>query len=286
MKHYTFPLLGLLLLCSCANHAQLQRIAKLPKELKENSGMAYYGGSSAWFVNDSGNPDKIYKVDFDGQLTHKFKVRKAKNRDWEELTTDKRGNLYIGDFGNNMNDREDLTIYIVPNPETEKGNKIEADKITFTYPEQKHFPPKKKDRMFDAEAFFHFNDHLYIFTKNRSEPFTGKTLLYKVPAKKGDYKAELVGQLNLCPDWDTCRVTSADISKDGKTVVLLGYGKLYLFTDFDSDHFFEGGRQEIDLGIRTQLESVCFYGENTLLLSDEEEKKGNGGGNLYTYQLK
>lgn len=286
MKPYTLALLAPFFLYSCASDAQLNRITKLPKELKENSGMAYYGGNSAWFVNDSGNPDKIYKVDFDGQLTAKFKVKNAKNRDWEELTTDPDGNLYIGDFGNNLNDRKNLRIYLLGNPETERGDKIEAEKISFHYPEQKDFPPKKKDRLYDAEAFFYFKGHLYIFTKNRTQPFSGETLLYRIPAQKGDHKAELIGRTELCTDWDTCRVTSADISKDGKTVVLLGYGKLYLFSGFESDNFFEGERKEFDLGIRTQLESVCFYDENTLLLSDEEENKEKEGRNLYTYPLK
>ncbi|PKA98825.1 hypothetical protein B0O79_2519 [Flavobacteriaceae bacterium MAR_2009_75] len=284
MKNLSFIFLSSFLLYSCANHGQLNYITKLPSVLEENSGMAYYKDNSAWFVADSGNADHIYKVDFKGNLEKEFEVKNAKNKDWEELTTDKEGNLYIGDFGNNLNNRKDLTIYILPNPEEEKGDKIDAKKIKFSYPEQKDFPAKKKDRMFDAEAFFHLNDYLYIFTKNRTEPFSGETSLYKIPAKKGNYKAEFVRNFNLCADWNTCRVTSADISSDGKTLVLLGYGKLYIFTDFKSDNFFDGNRKELDLGVRTQLESVCFSGPNNLLLSDEEKK--DGGGNLYSFELK
>jgi sugar lactone lactonase YvrE len=33
------------------------------------------------------------------------------NIDWEDITKDKDGNLYVGDFGNNDNERKDLCIY-------------------------------------------------------------------------------------------------------------------------------------------------------------------------------
>mgnify|MGYP002038819746 FL=1 len=90
-------------------------------------------------------------------------------------------------------------------------------------------------------------------------------------------------KLNICNDWETCRITSADISDDGKTVVLLGYGKIWLFTGFGNDNFFDSTSKEIDLGVRTQLESVSFASDNTLLISDEKSKAG--GGNLYSFQL-
>lgn len=159
---------------SCANHGQLQFLAELPNVLEENSGIAFYSGKSAWFVADSGNHDAIYHVDFQGKQLNKFDVKNAKNHDWEELTEDKKGNLYIGDFGNNHNNRKDLVIYKLPNPNEEKGKKIDAEKIKFSYPDQNDFPPKKSERLFDAEAFFHHQDALYIFTKNRADPLRGR----------------------------------------------------------------------------------------------------------------
>ena len=268
---------------SCTGHGQLQLIADLPSSLDENSGMAVFNDSTVWIVEDNGNGDNIYKVDYKGKIIQELDVKNAKNRDWEDLTTDATGNLYIGDFGNNDNDRKKLAIYKLPNPETEPGEKIDAQKIKFRYPEQKKFPPKKKNRIYDAEAFFHYDGQLYIFTKNRADPFTGKTSIYRVPDKKGNYKAKLVDTLTICLDWGTCRITSADISPDGKTIVLLGYGKLWKLTDFELDDFSGLTIEQIDLGIRTQLESVCFANAHTLLLSDE--KRDKEGGNLYSYIL-
>ncbi|MBU3028200.1 hypothetical protein [Zobellia galactanivorans] len=269
---------------SCSNHGQLTYVTKLPKSLKENSGIALYNDDSAWFIEDSGNDDDITKVDYQGNILRELKVKNAKNHDWEDLTEDKKGHLYIGDFGNNDSDRKNLVIYKLPNPETESGDHITAEKINFRYPEQKHFPAKKSERLYDAEAFFHYNNYLYIFTKNRADPFTGESLIYRVPDRKGDYDAEYLGKLTTCDDWDSCKVTSADISPDGKTIVLLGSGKIWTITDFDLENLPESRLKETDLMVRTQLESVSFIDNVTLLLSDEQSNKQ--GRNLYKYVLK
>jgi len=96
-------------------------------------------------------------------------------------------------------------------------------------------------------------------------------------------KAELVAEFIVCENRNLCSVTSADISSDGKTIALLTYGYLFILTDFNFDNFSKGKRKQIDLGVRTQLEAVCFLNDSTLLLSDE--RSHGQGGNLYTLDL-
>ena len=63
--------------------------------------------------------------------------------------------LFIGDFGNNYNKRGKNHIYILrAGFIKDKNNRVNADKITFTYEDQDKFPPKKESLNFDAEAFF------------------------------------------------------------------------------------------------------------------------------------
>jgi len=273
-------------LISCApNYGQLTYVAKLPHKLKENSGLVALKDSTIWSVADRGNPDVIYKTNYSGDLLRELKVKNAKNHDWEDLARDENDNVYIGDFGNNDNERKNLVIYKISNPNKEAGDKIDAEKIQFHYPEQESFPPKKSKLLYDAEAFFYCNKNLYIITKNRSHPFTGEALLYKVPAEKGDHKAQYLGTFIPPKGKIKGQVTSADISPDGKTVVLLGNGTLWVFTNFTMDNFFSNSSlKTIDLGVYTQLESVCFINNNSLLLSDEESRKT--GRNLYSYILK
>jgi hypothetical protein len=278
-------LLGLLLLLACQeNLGRLTHLADLPPSLNENSGMVTYDGNSLWLLEDSGNKEIIYKVDLTGHILQSLKVKHAKNVDWEDLATDRDGNLYIADIGNNNNKRKNLVIYKLPHPEKEPGDKIGAQKIKFHYPEQKEFPPKKSGKYFDAEALFHWGDHLYIVTKNRAKPFDCSAFLYKVPDTPGEYTATLVRKISICEDQATCQITAMDITPDGKKVVALSYGKLFLYTDFVGEDFTQGKKEVIDLWTGLQLEAVCFKNDSTLLLSDERTLRGTGG-NLYLFSL-
>ena len=229
-----------------------------------------------------GGANKIYQVNFSGELLKGIRIENAKNKDWEDMAMDNKGNIYIGDIGNNNNRRKSLVIYKIDNPEEGDGE-LKAKKIKYNYPEQKDFPPKKKNLKYDAEAMFYREGHLYIITKNRASPFDGESLIYKVPSKKGEYDAELVTSFIPCKDRYGCRITGADISPSGEKIVLLSYGKLWVFTEFTGDDFTNGKIKFIDLGANTQLESVCFEDENTLLISDELSVAT--GGNLYRFRL-
>ncbi|RKR15140.1 hypothetical protein CLV91_1222 [Maribacter vaceletii] len=284
MFKFLLFLITIFSLNTCNNSDKLVLITELPKELSENSGIVSFSDTHAWFVEDSGNKNKIYQTNFKGKITKTLEVKKRKNKDWEDLTKDNKGNVYIADTGNNENKRKDLVIYKIPNPEIEKGDKINAEAIHFYYPEQEKFPPKKTHLFYDAEAIFYYNNFLYLITKNRAHPFNGEAFVYKIPSIAGNHKAQLVDTLNFCNDWNTCQITSADLAPDGSKLVLLSYGKLFIITDFKDANFSKGKVETIDLESTNQLESVCFLNQSTLLLSDE--KKGPTGRNMYSYKLK
>lgn len=279
-------ILSFLCICTfvcCSNYGQLTKLTKLPKVLKENSGMAIGKDSTLWFINDSGNEDILYQVNFKGKLLKELKVKNAENRDWEDLSRDLEGNLYISDLGNNANKRKDLVIYKTSNPDNEKGEKIASEKIEISYPDQKDFPPKKKNLKFDSEAIFHAGNKIYVITKNRSKPFSGKTNIYAVPDEPGKYKATLINTLETCEEASFCQITAADISPDGKKIVFLSYGRLWVYSNIKLANFSYDHVNMIDLKLNTQLESVSFLDDKTLLISDEEDKKS--GRNLYLFRL-
>ncbi len=268
-------------LFSCQNFGQLEMLADLPKVLDEVSGTETIQGSDfIWMLNDSGNQPKLFAVSEEGKILKEIYV-KTKNHDWEDLTADQNGNVYIGDFGNNTNKRKNLRILKVDKKYLDKKN-AEVEKIEFEYEDQNKFPPKKKKLFFDAESFFYFKNHLYIFTKSRTKKKYGKTSLYKIPAKKGEHTAKLIGEFdngNKTDSW----ITSADISEDGKKVVLLSQKNILIFTDFKGDNFLSGKVKEIELTHETQKEGICFKDNTTLLITDE--KSGGEGGNLYQLKL-
>jgi hypothetical protein len=276
-------LLSFLFMAACQPQDTLKPVAKLPKRIDECSGMISLDGKTLWVIEDGGNKDILYGIDRAGELQKEFKVSNAKNKDWEALTKDSLGNLYIGDFGNNGNRRKDLVIHKLPNPMLEKGDKIPGQKIQFRYPDQKAFPPPRSDKRFDGEAFFHYGGRLYIITKNQSDPFDGIAHVYSIPDSVGTYIATKELQFRTCDKRKSCRVTDAALSPDGNRLVLLGYGNLWIFEDFRKKRFGKGPDRTIDLKTTTQLEAICFVNDSLLYLADE--RLVHTGGNLYAVPL-
>lgn len=285
MKKY-IPLIFSILVASCtSNLGQTKLVAKLPKQLKEVSGITTIKGSELiWMHNDSGNKSELYGVTLEGRIEKVVKI-KAKNHDWEDVTSDENGNIYIGDFGNNNNVRKNLVILKVNNQDLSTKKSVEVEKIKFSYPNQHKFPPKKKERFFDAESFFYAHGNLYIFTKSRVKKHYGKTSLYKIPAKKGVYVARHLVDFNTqqCNNLSCC-ITSAAISPNGKKVALLNHKKVLIFTNYPIDNYLKGSVLEYDLGFSSQKEAVTFKTDNILFITDE--KAHGKGGNLYQFELK
>lgn len=287
----TISLFSLLFFLSCTDYGQLEVKARLPKILEEVSGIQYDEKRDAfWMLNDSGHKPSVYLVNELGVILRELKID-ANNTDWEDLTMDTEGNLYIGDFGNNANDRKDLHILKIKKEDLESNRKVAVEKIYFSFPEQKKFPPKKKKRYYDVEAFFEWNGSFYIFTKSRVKNKIGKTFLYKLhniqdykPAKiYGVFNAQLIADFTACPE-KNCWITSADISYDGEKVVLLNHKSAWVFTNFRDDDFFSGTIKEYPFGHESQKESIAFKNDSTLYMADEASNYG--GRNLYRILLK
>lgn len=268
--------------CNDKKTSSIIQIVDLPKELKEISGIAY-SNNLIYTIEDSGNKNEVVVIDSSGTIKRTITINNVNNIDWEDVTLDNTGNLYIGDFGNNDNTRKDLAIYKI-NKLDLRSEKVDASyKISFDYPEQTEFPPKKKDLMFDVEAFFEYHNYFYLFTKNRSRDFDGTSYIYKIPNIAGHHHAQLIKTIITCTDYQTCAITSAAISPNGSKFVLLSHSKIWLFENYSQNNLTNGKMIELDLNHYTQKEAVCFKNNDTLFIADERVKKT--GGNLYQISL-
>lgn len=275
-------LLFFILLSFSCTTGKLTIVADLPLVLKEASGVQLVINSNLiWMLNDSGNPSKIYGLDTNGEIIKEIVIN-AKNTDWEDLTTDELGNLYIGDFGNNQNYRKNLSILKIQNEDLLGTENIEIERISFYFPKQHKFPPKKQHLYFDTESFFYFNNYLYLFTRSRVKGNYGKTSLYKIPAKKGNHPTVYISEYTFCNALN-CTITSAAISQDKKKVVLQSHDKIIILSGYKGDDFFSGTFLEVNLEHRSQKEGVCFKDKNTLYITDE--RAHGKGGNLYELKI-
>ena len=253
-------------------------------KLKEISGIEFDKFKRLWAINDGGNEAKLYRLNEDGSIAKEVLVTNAKNIDWEDMTQNDFGHFFLGDFGNNNQERKWLTIYKIENPIDIKTDTTEAEIIKFTYPELDGSPITPDKRNFDLEAFVAFGRHLYLFTKNRTEPFDGITNLYKVGDHAANFDAQLIDSFKTCTTMEKlCWITSAALSPDRTKLVLLDSTSIWLFENFTGDKFFSGDVSRIDLGIVTQKEAITFYDENTIVFTDEEFK--GIGGNAYVIKL-
>jgi hypothetical protein len=237
---------------------KISKIGKLSSVVNESSGLAKgLNNNSFWTNNDSGGKPELYEIDSTGTLRSTRQVADATNVDWEDLSHDNLGNIYIGDFGNNANTRQFLTIYKV----SEK--KPGTEKLTFSYADQKNFPPLPENQNYDCEAFFYHEGNLYLFSKNRSKT-NHFVKLYKLPSEAGNYSAIPQDSILI-----KTQVTSAAISPDGKTFALLTYGKILLF---------EVGPLGVNFNkpkgcfrfVRKQSEALIFINNTDMLATNEQ----------------
>lgn len=267
----------------------LKKLCRLPEKVAETSGIEITGPNQIWSLNDSGGEPELYLCDTLGNLLRTVRVENAKNHDWEDLTRDKTGNFYIGDTGNNNNDRKNLCIYKITNPQNATNDTVEAQKIEFTWEDQSEFPPSPENMNFDCEAIIWFQHQIYLFSKNRSFPV--RTTVYRIPDQPGTYVARKLGSFEtgagstdegeLFSYW----ITSAAISPDGNKLALLSQDRVWLFFNFNGDNFFDGQHRLYELESATQKEAVCFCGNKQLYLSDEHWPLFDAGRNLYRLYL-
>ncbi|RLD28385.1 MAG: hypothetical protein DRI75_06830 [Bacteroidetes bacterium] len=255
-------LILILFIFSC-NTGNLTVIANLPTSLKEVSAIEISSSSNLfWVIEDAGNDNKLYGLDLNGKIDKALEVINAQNIDWEDLTTDDSGNIYIGDFGNNNKNRSKFTIYKVEHPELALKT-IKAESITFSLP--------KNIKNQDFEAFFLLNDIFYIFSKDDK--------LFRVPNSIGTHQAVFITNFNLNGKHNA--ITSADVNNN--SIILLNHDKIWKISNYKDDNFFNGDIVELMFNHSSQKEGVCFKNNKTLYLTDE--KVHVEGGNLYEFEL-
>jgi hypothetical protein len=172
----------ILFLFFLVNHFLSQKItsSNLPKTLKEISGIEFINDSILVAHNDGGNSANLYLLNIHGKILDSVYVCNAKNTDWEDITKDNNGNLYIADIGNNNNRRKKLRILKISISSLLKNDSVEAKIYSFQYPDQELFPPPNNEFYYDAESICYHDNYLWIFTKCRTIPFDGKSKIYRI----------------------------------------------------------------------------------------------------------
>lgn len=260
-------LLGLLTFF-ISSFATAQVSFSLPKELSEISGLEKLNDTTLLAINDGGNDPDLFLLNLNGEINRKIRVSNAKNIDWEALAIDE-NYLYIGDIGNNMNQREDLCIYRIKRGEIMNSSELTAEKMTINYQEQTSFPPIDQERYFDAEAMTIFEGQIWIFTKNSTKPFDGISYIYAFQFESNKNKElQKTAQLKLNKtSYLKDAITSACTQRN--SIILTTYNRMIQL------EFPKQGLTKSNLYFYPfiqQVEACVWMNDHTYFISNEKNK--------------
>lgn len=216
---------------------QLSIATQLSDLVDESSGLVFLNNNLITF-NDSGGSNSLYEIDvFNGEVIRTVDIINATNNDWEDISVDSEY-IYIGDFGNNYGNRQDLLIYKISISDflNSANNSVYAEEINFSYSDQINFQSNPYNSNFDAESIISLNDSLYVFTKNWVD---GKSNVYSISKNAGNYIASKIDSVDA-----QGLITAAEYNINSNTVTLLGYDTdspfIIELSNFNESNFSQG----------------------------------------------
>ncbi|BFP42871.1 hypothetical protein FGF1_37160 [Flavobacteriaceae bacterium GF1] len=231
-------------------------VGNLPEPLRETSGLLYYNGRLLTH-NDSGNSAELFEFDAETlTITRVIELINTVNTDWEGMAQDD-DFIYIGDFGNNRGERQDLRVLRISKQALDNSDEVMAERIDFTYEDQTDFTPSENSD-FDAEAFFVLNNSLIILTKQWQQQ---GTVAYRIPKTPGSYTAERLASYQV-----NGLVTDATYDSVSNTLFLVGYSNLLLpfFVEIgpvSENAIFGDSQNKTNLSVgQAQMEAITLHG--------------------------
>ena len=252
----------------------------MPGILDEASGIADSKSNPGylWVQQDSGNPNDISLLSYDGTFLKKVNIKTGVNRDWEDMVTANgpvAGNNYISlaDIGDNGLAFPEYYIYRFAEPGATVDSVFDCDKITFKYADGAH----------DAEAIMVDNatKDIYIITKQDTP-----SAIYKLSYPQSTTTvntAVLSGTLTFNG------VTSAAFSPDGKEVLIKTYNAIHYWEKKKGETLEQTLMEKpvnISYKFEPQGEAICFKNDNSGFFTLSERPSVIAAVNLNFYKRK
>ncbi len=268
--------------CIIAQNISLQIACQLPSYLNEASGIELSPDGTFWTHNDSGNEAKIYQIDDQCNVIRTVNLLGVSNNDWEDLALSDSLILYVGDFGNNLNTRTNLAVYFFPTIDLPLGESFVTPSIIhFNHTEQNAFPPNAEAMHFDTEAMILRRDSLFLFSKDRSTPFTGITYEYAIPAIAGTYTISRLDSFLVSIQAGSA-VTSADFLSDINRLFLLTTSEVLEFKTDQGNHLLDNLYSRHSFEFLSQKEGISLLDSCNMFVCDELNTIIGNGGNIYS----
>ena len=227
-----------------------------------------------WTHNDSDDAPLLYCFDLKGASCGTWRVTGAEAFDWEDMAAGpgpRAGEpyLYVGDIGDNIDQRSEIVVYRTPEPEApttpSPAATAPAEALRLRYPDGPH----------NAEALLVHptTGDVYVVTKDAQAAGVYKATAPLQPSRVATLAR--VGTIRLGSGTRGLeQVTGGDISPDGRRVAVSTYSQGYeLELPQDAAAFDDiWGRAPVPvaLGQRIQGESVAYRLDGRALLTTSE----------------
>ena len=247
-------------------------------QLKEISGCAVSsqtpgGGRIVWVHNDSGDGPNVYAIDGrTGWLRATFAVAGALAEDWEDMALSK-GQLYMGDIGDNSANRASVVVYRVAEPVVPRKSvaavrtTVASVALRLRYPDGSH----------NAETLIVHptTGDLYIVTKAEDGHSGVYVLRGAATAEAGSYALEKVADLTISGEGLIYpnEITAGDISPTGDRIALRTYQFLYVYRPSSGGSFdsaWTNAATQVNAPFLLQAEALCFTPDGRHVLTTQE----------------
>ena len=236
------------LLCSCESQttadAGIMRTGTIQAAaLDEASGMqSGVLNPGVYFLHNDDGKAVVYAMDSAGRDLGRFKLKGARNRDWEDITSapsDAGPLLIIADTGDNMAQRDHVTLYFLREPSPGSDGRFSGS-VELLHAVQLTYPDGPRDC--ESLAYDPVSGDLLLLSK-RDKPsriyrisldkalaedksgleFAGETALFRPPTSRDMmYFGRRDGRWVAQP-------TGFDINDEGSVALVISYRSTYIF---------------------------------------------------------
>ena len=247
-------------------------------QLKEISGCAVSsktpgGVRIVWVHNDSGDGPNVYAIDGrTGRLRATFAVAGALAEDWEDMALS-RGQLYLGDIGDNAADRASVVVYRVAEPVVPRKSVAAVQTTSASVALRLRYP----DGSHNAETLIVHptSGDLYIVTKTEDGHSGVYALRGAATAEAGSYALAKVADLTIAGEGLIYpnEITAGDISPAGDRIVLRTYQYLYVYRPSSGSSFdsaWTSVATQVNAPFLLQAEALCFTPDGRYVLTTQE----------------
>ena len=298
-----FKIFFLIIIFSCSNNHESKKLQNHQRidlgeiesdEILEASGIASsrFNQNILWTHNDSGDLNRIFAMDINGNHVGEFFLNNVENRDWEDIAIgpgpmEDVDYIFVGDIGDNRSENDVKYIYRFAEPQVSMENQSSVinidsiESISFQY----------EDGNRDAETLIvdPITKDIIIISK-REESAVHVYLLPFPHDTENILTAQLIMTKDFYPNTNfntTQRIVAGDISKDGSDILIKSYTDVFYFSRESNQSIFDAlntSGVKLPYVTEPQGEAICWdrmtSGYFTL---SEEADDANQPAHLYFY---